>query len=217
MNLIESLINKINDNNECLICERTVDKHRYICDHCHSLFEPINLRLARNFQFIDEAYSCFYYNELMRRTLYDYKFKNKRYYGRMFAEMLTDKIFTLKLHNFIDYILPVPLSEGMYKKRGFNQSELMGKYVSEKTGIPMSVGNLIKIKESMEQARLDSVDRLKNLDSAFEIRNPEEFQGKNILILDDLITTGTTVDKCAEVLKDVAAKVIALSVTSIRQ
>ena len=214
---IEYLINNAINKDSCLICERKVADHIYICNHCHSLLEPINLRLGREFKFINEAYSCFYYNEFMRRIVYNFKFKNKRYFGKLFGELLTDKVFQLKLNKKIDVIVPIPLSKNTYSKRGFNQAELMGRYLSEKTGIPISTNNLIKIRESQEQARLDSVDRLHNLDNAFSVASSEQFKNKNILLLDDLITTGTTVDKCAEVLHEFADGVYALSVTTIRQ
>lgn len=197
----------------CLICGQEQKSHQYICDFCYSGLIPVKKQLEKNLNFVDKAYSCFYYNEILRKAMNDFKFRNKRYFYKMFAEFITDRIFELSLHRDVDFLIPVPLYEKAEKKRGYNQTVLISRYVSENTKIKMSE-NLVKIRNTKEQALLSESERRKNLENSFEIKNIEEIRNKNILILDDVITTGTTVDKCAEKLFPYAKKIYAISVAT---
>ena len=88
------------------------------------------------------------------------------------------------------------------KIRGYNQSEELAKELSKILQIPVISDNLIKIKSTKPQMELSKVEREKNLENAFAIKNPEEFSGKKIFLVDDVYTTGSTMEECAKILKE---------------
>jgi ComF family protein len=100
----------------------------------------------------------------------------------------------------------VPLYTKRQKKRGYNQSELLSNELSKLIGISVSHNNLIRIKDTITQTNLSFKERQKNLESAFEIKDKKEVKDKNILLIDDVLTTGATADNCAKILKKAKAK-----------
>lgn len=199
----------------CLICDRKTGSFTYICDYCLELFSPKAERVTRDFSHVDEAYSCFYYGSLLREAITSFKFANKRYLSLVFGEILIDKIFYLGLNKKVDLLVPVPIHKETLKKRGFNQIDLLAEEICANTKIKESKDNLIKIKMTQEQARLDQDARKTNLLGSFLVKRPEEIRGRTILLLDDMITTGSTIEEGAKVLKKAGAlKVIALSIAT---
>ncbi len=106
----------------------------------------------------------------------------------------------------IDLIIPVPLHKNDLKKRGFNQSVLLGRVIGDYFSIPVEKRVLIKKKLTPFQVNLSKKEREKNIIKAFAVERPEEVKYKNILILDDIFTTGSTVEECAKELIKAQAK-----------
>lgn len=199
----------------CLICNRKTQNYLYICNSCLELFSPKAEKVVKDFSYVDEAFACFYYGSLLRDSITSFKFYKKRYLGKVFGELLTDKIFYLGLNKKVDLIIPVPVHKKTLVERGFNQVELLADEVSLNTKIQVDANNLIKIKKTLEQARLDRTSRATNLADSFDLKRPELVKDKNILLLDDVITTGSTVEECAKLLKNAGAKKIyALSIAT---
>ena len=103
-------------------------------------------------------------------------------------------------------LIPVPLDKKKLKSRGYNQSEELAKELSEVLQIPMISDNLIKIKNTKPQMELKKEEREKNLGKAFKIKNSQTLLGKKIFLVDDVYTTGSTMDECAKTLKEAGAK-----------
>jgi len=103
-----------------------------------------------------------------------------------------------EFENKFDLIIPVPLHKNDLKKRGFNQSVLLSKIIGDYFSIPVGENVLIKKKITPFQVDLSKKEREKNILKAFSVEKPEEINGKNILILDDVFTTGATVEECAK-------------------
>lgn len=113
-----------------------------------------------------------------------------------------------------DLIIPVPLSEKRRAQRGFNQSEMIGRSFSKKVGIPIKPGALMKIRHTAQQVGLNAEERRENLSGAFAAEKVM-VQGKRILLLDDVMTTGSTFAECSAVLLDAGAgSVVCLSVAT---
>ncbi|MFB0972348.1 MAG: phosphoribosyltransferase family protein, partial [Neofamilia sp.] len=114
-----------------------------------------------------------------------------------------------------DAIIPIPLHKKTLLKRGFNQIDLLTEYLSINLKRENYTDVLLKPKFTEEQARLDSGERKTNLSGAFAIENQEKIEGKSILLVDDMITTGATVEECSKILKNHGAKtVIVLSIAT---
>ena len=109
--------------------------------------------------------------------------------------------------NFSDFILvPIPLTKRKLKWRGFNQSEEIAKRISEFLKVPLYADILIKIKETLPQVNLKEKEREKNIENAFFVRNRDIVSGRKILLVDDIYTTGSTMEESAKVLKNAKTK-----------
>ncbi len=110
-----------------------------------------------------------------------------------------------------DFIVPVPLHPLRLVWRGYNQSLLLARVLSKSMKIPLDFENLVKIKSTRAQSTLSRQDRCKQLKDAFIVRKPALFEGKKILLVDDVYTTGATLLECAKVLKNKGSQVYALT------
>ncbi|MCX6761107.1 MAG: phosphoribosyltransferase family protein, partial [Candidatus Nealsonbacteria bacterium] len=110
-------------------------------------------------------------------------------------------------------LVPVPLEERRLKWRGFNQSEEIGKELADFLKINMTSDVLIKTKETLDQVNLDNQERKENIKNAFSCLALEKIKGKKILLVDDVFTTGSTMEEAASVLKEAGAeKIIGIAV-----
>ena len=129
--------------------------------------------------------------------------------GRIYAVPLKDSGFTAG----IDLIIPVPLHPSKKRIRGFNQSEYISAGVSDVTGLPVDTDSLIRILQSATQTNRSRYERWKNVEGIFRVADARAIRGKHILLVDDVITTGSTIESCVnELLKveEVKVSVIAL-------
>lgn len=101
----------------------------------------------------------------------------------------------------IDLIIPIPLHSKRLRERGYNQSEWIARALSEATGIPMDTTHVSRIRNNPQQALQKAKDRATNVEGVFAVNHPEELYRKHILIVDDLITTGSTVRACMKAMK----------------
>lgn len=175
----------------CLFCKEVKDKKlRYICEDCYEFLE------FRSEEIYIEGYEFVYcvleYNKIIREHLSSYKYRNNPYYYKVFGDIMEDEIRDEEWIRSIDYIIPVPLHRAKKARRGFNQSELLGEYLSEKLGIEILTDVLYKNRKTKSQQGLKGNERRKNLLGAFSLKNEEKLKGKNLLIVDDVLTTGAT-------------------------
>lgn len=98
----------------------------------------------------------------------------------------------------IDTVIPVPLSAGRLRLRGFNQSELLARPLAQARGWAIDPASLIRMRETEQQTRLPARERLKNVAGAFEVVAPNRIEGRRVLLVDDVCTSGATIDACAQ-------------------
>ncbi|MFA6177289.1 MAG: phosphoribosyltransferase family protein [Candidatus Paceibacterota bacterium] len=167
-----------------------------------------------------------YRHPAIKKSLWLFKYKNKKRLANIFAEIIYEKILEelselSVLENFVEPILiPIPLSSSRYRERGYNQAELICKEIIKinnlRDNISLRLENniLIKIKEREHQARIKNRnERLKNIIGSFTVRKSELIKNRNIILIDDIITTGATLSEARKVLKQAGArKVIAFTV-----
>lgn len=200
---------------ECLVCGRETKVYTYICNDCRSLLEEKPERVVRDFMYVDEVHSCYYYNPFLKELILTYKFSNKRYLSKVLSELLIEKIFKEGLHKKTDLLVSVPIHKETLIKRGFNQIDLLLDEIQKELGLSISKDNLIKERLTKEQAKLSEIDRYKNLKNSFKVLDKELLKDKTILLVDDMITTGSTVEECAKVLKENQAnKVVVLTIAT---
>jgi ComF family protein len=162
----------------------------------------------------------------IKKSIWLLKYKGKKRLAGIFAEIVYEKIIEelselSLMKNFREPILiPIPLSSKRYRERGYNQAELICQELKKINNLRHGVdwrlekNVLIKIKETEHQAKIkDRRDRLKNLADSFSVKNPELIKGKNVILIDDVTTTGATLAEAKKILKQSGAKkVIAFTV-----
>lgn len=197
---------------ECLRGMETIgDK---CCEKCGSKLiaeEKFCLNCQAKERYFDIARSCFVFDDSVRHLIHQLKFGNKPYIARAFAPMLRDKLVNLNWD--YDVIIPVPLFPKHKKERGYNQSEMLARELLKYVDKPINTTSLIKIKDTSKQLTLGYSDRLSNLDGAFEVMDKSSIKGKNILLIDDVMTTGATANACSETLRK--AKVNSIKVLTV--
>ena len=104
--------------------------------------------------------------------------------------------------------MPVPISRKRLKSRGYNQSELIAKEIAYNSNLILETGCLYKVKNIVEQSKLNKEERLKNIQGVYELVNKEKLYKKKILLVDDIFTTGSTVNECAKVLRNASPRKI---------
>jgi ComF family protein len=202
--------------NLCYICkEKSNYINDFLCSECESRIEYVHKEVDIDSLFIDRCIYSAFYNRFMKELVHWFKFNNKSYLYKPLAEIMIKTIEFKELIKDIDIILYVPIHRRKEAIRGYNQSQLLAIYISKKLNLPLSSNNLTKYKWTKEQNQLKRRERQMNLKDSFKVRNQEELINKNILLIDDILTTGATFDECGRVLKDSGAKgIVGLALTS---
>lgn len=152
---------------------------------------------------IDGIRSVFRFDEVMRQAIHQLKYHNLKAISCCLAELLADYLQLSPLPG--EAIVPVPLHPRRLKERGYNQSGLLAKELSKLTDLPVLQEGLIRIKEARPQVKASDVEeRRKNVASAF-ICQDEKVSGKQIILVDDVCTSGATLESCALALKNKGA------------
>lgn len=156
-------------------------------------------------------------NSKFRKIVHHLKYKNQPKVGSYFGQMLAQKIFAQKILADADYICPIPLHPKKERKRGYNQSAYLARAIAEHAHIGYNDTNLIRIAHSSTQTKKNREERQLNMQGIFQCVNPELFQDKHIVLIDDVITTGATIKSCAlSVLSCCQAQISMLCLARIR-
>ena len=207
---------KLNTNFLCKKCERVleteaiygVDKYKNIKKEIKEKTEKERKKEIENKKYFDEHLYIFLYQGIIRRTILKYKFQEESYLYKTFVNfLLKNENFFEKIEKY-DTIIPVPISKKRLKERGYNQSELIAKEISRNSNLKLETENLYKARNIIEQSKLNKEERLKNIQGVYELINKENLYKKKILLVDDIYTTGSTVNECAKVLKEAKPKKI---------
>lgn len=192
---------------KCLLCRRILDKNELdLCHRCR--IEAPECPISRKkLPFIDSWASVWYYEERVRRSILRYKFYGARSYARGYGRLLAMKLSQTHPEGF-DMLTWVPISKLRKLRRGYDQVQLLADAVGEELGM-QPVCLLRKIRNNPPQSGISGfAQRRANVLGVYQITQPELVQGKRILLLDDVITTGATLSECARVLLTAGAKEI---------
>ena len=182
--VIEALLDIIYPyDNKCIICG--IEGFRGICSRCKSDIKRVQEQ--------EEIIAYGYYGGVLKKLILNLKYHKSFIAGKVLADLLCQIIIEKKLS--IDCICYVPISKDSLKKRGFNQCSVLAKNISSILDIPV-IDCLVKVKETKEQKLLGKEERAKNILNAFTIKNKEKLFKKNILLIDDVYTTGATINEC---------------------
>jgi ComF family protein len=206
----------------CLSCNQKIKTEKtFVCENCISKVQKTNDELleyefTRKFyqrKLIDDFYAPFVFeqNKELQSIIHALKYDKKFLVGKFLGIILADSIKSAKPEWHFDLIIPVPLNRLKKIERNYNQSDYISKGISEVYGIPFSTRALKRIRYTQSQTKLDIHQRQANISGAF--KSGKDFTGRNILIVDDVITSGATTEECAKVIKARgASKVYAASI-----
>lgn len=145
----------------------------------------------------------FRFEGIVRRAIHELKYRNLRAAAEPLSELLGH--YLEDNHMPAEVLVPVPLHQKRLRERGYNQSELLATGLSKRSGLPVVAGCLIRLRHSSPQAQTASVgDRHKNVATAFACRD-QRMQDKKVLLIDDVATSGATLNACAAALKESGA------------
>jgi ComF family protein len=150
----------------------------------------------------DAAFAYGEYEGPLRKLIHEFKYSGVTPLAGKLGPLLSG---ALPREQKFDVIVPMPLHWRKRLERGFNQSELLAKFLSERTGIPVAVG-LRRRKSTAPQAGLTRAQRRTNVAGAFEVDQRDRIDGRHVLLIDDVLTTGATASACAAVLKRAGAR-----------
>jgi len=203
--------------NKCLVCnEGPHDSVDPICDNCFSKFTnlPIENRVSDVTvnESIDAVYSGWAFNDYLRDTIHALKYEDRARIGTYLGKRLGG-VLKPKLMGELDEIVPVPLHHVKYRDRGYNQAYWIGKGLAQELEIPLNQNLVKRIKHTVSQTTLDREERQRNMNRAFKIM--KDVQNKKIGIVDDVLTTGSTISSMATLLKQRGAQsIIALTIAT---
>uniref|UniRef100_A0A832LJ60 ComF family protein n=1 Tax=Ignavibacterium album TaxID=591197 RepID=A0A832LJ60_9BACT len=208
----------------CPSCNKKLESsEEIICDYCFSKLKLTQESLIKSeFEnkfatknFIKDFHPIFVFesgNEIqhiIHSLKYNKRFRIGIFLGKIIANQLNEKLSDWK----IELIIPIPLHRLKKAERGYNQSEFIAKGISIETKIPYSRKAIHRKKFTETQTHLSALERQQNVKDAFKVVNKKLIEGKNILLVDDVITTGSTITECAKVLlKEGAKNIYAASV-----
>lgn len=197
---------------KCIFCGSLlpVDVKEEICSSCHKeapympdVFLSPEGEAAQHG--CEKVICLFSYEGMVKELLTRYKFKDRPSYFRTLSSLLCEKIIRMTKSGGFDIIISVPLSYERELSRGYNQSRLISGRLAGELGKPELSRALKRVRHTEMQSRLSKTERKRNIRGAFEVVRPSKIAGKKILIIDDIITTGSTLGECGRVLTEAGA------------
>ena len=210
----------------CVVCSANVARTEYLCGDCQEraprIVPPFCAKCSEPFPgAINQTFSCancehrllhfdcavaaYRSRGLVRRLVHHFKYAKQRYLRHPLAGWLRETLHDPRLRGrHFDLIVPVPLHPARQRERGFNQAELLADLLADSTKPPRR-NVLERIRYTTTQTAYDRAERMENLHGAFRLRKNRDVRGLHVLLIDDVLTTGSTLSECARVLRKAGA------------
>ena len=195
----------------CMVCDELLSpQERDICLDCMSKLpkiEKLHLEEIEKVFWgkveIERATSYIYYhkNSPYNNVIHYLKYKNRPEPGERLAFIAAKEIAETGFFEGIDAIVPLPLSKKKLKERGYNQCDYIAAGISRATGIPVLKGAVVRTTANETQTHKNRDERWKNVEGIFALDRPQDIEGKHVLLLDDILTTGATLASCAKTIQ----------------
>lgn len=195
----------------CTCCgQRLASTERVVCTACvcrlprtYYWEQPYDNRMARLFWAlfpVERAASLFFYHPhgAESRLITSLKYRSKPWVGEALGRLIAREMQGAGMFEGIDLLVPIPLSRKRRRQRGYNQSEHIARGISEVTGIPLDTRSLQRTSFKRSQTQLTPQERKENVKGLFSLARPERLEGKHLMLIDDIITTGSTMSAAAQ-------------------
>lgn len=224
MNYFQDFISLFYPNN-CVACQNALFRNEQtICTSClfhlpkteyhYEKDNPISRIFWGRTEIEIAASYCFFVKAgKVQHLIHQLKYKGKKEIGILLGEIYGKELLKSAFFKNIDVIIPVPLHPKKEKKRGYNQSEMFGIGLSSSMQIPLDKTTLIRTYASETQTKKSRFKRWENVKEIFDLQNADLLENKHILLIDDVITTGATIEACVNMLKKI--KNVKISIVSI--
>lgn len=197
-NFINNLLNIIYPK-KCIFCQEIIPiiEDEFICKYCN---------MDINYIIFDKEplLSVFEYYEKTRFSIHRLKYYDRPDYAKYFAKMMYLKFYKLENKEY-DLIAYVPMHFKKKRKRGYDQAEILAEEFSKLANIKLSKNNLIRNKNTIAQSKVSFEERKTNVEGVFQIIDNAEFKDKNVILIDDIYTTGNTILQCAKEIRNAGA------------
>ena len=215
----------------CPVCNEIIQGGHGICSECHKKLTPITgagcIKCGKAVEHrgskcedcegkpfcFEKNISAFVYDSLLRRAIHGFKYSFNPYsasvFGREMGMRLVESehsvFFSEHRNEFV--VISVPLHKARLKKRGYNQSEILAKEVASALGMPFVKDCIERTRNTVPQSEIRQIDeRTKNIKDAFSVARPDILKTNNVLIVDDIYTTGATINELSKAIKSVSDK-----------
>ena len=198
---------------QCLHCKQNIDQD-FICDECFKTIKFTNdylyptscqcyLRLQKDIKIKFGMSMCLFHKKTAIQTLiHELKYDNKPKIGIWLGKLCGEKLIHYHFDQDFDFVIPIPLHKKRLQMRGYNQSAMFAKGISETVDKPVYEDIIIRTKNTQTQTTQQRDQRFENVKDVFEVIKPEKIKNASILLVDDIITTGATLISCSkEILK----------------
>ena len=194
----------------CVACrESLVANEHLLCTDCRFNLPYTNFHLqadnivARQFWGkinIEAAFALYYFNKggKIQNMLHQLKYDGQQQIGNLLGNIAGEQLAKNEIFNAVEYIIPVPLHKKRFRERGYNQSTRFAEGLADKLNAVVEEDNLVRVKSTETQTHKSRFARFENMQEVFVVINPEKLQGKHVLLVDDVITTGSTLEACGE-------------------
>lgn len=206
---------------KCMFCKNLLTQNNkeneYICKSCRQLLPFILNDIAkissrdicygclnRNYYF-KECISVFFYENIISTSICKFKFHSKLAFDSLFSHYISQWINNFYSNITFDFITYIPMYKTKEKQRGYNQAKLLAKRLSKMLKIPLCE-LLLKVKDNQMQHSLPANIRIDNVENVYKALNLQHINSKTILLIDDIVTTGSTLNEASRILKKSGAK-----------
>ena len=205
--MMESLLNLVFPTaNICHLCERALEGNQdCLCGRCTRGLEQCRISPMERSELVDRrwtALSAFWYQDQARRLVHQLKFNGDLQAARPLGDQMTLVLAEAAWISQIDCLVPVPVHPLRLRQRGYNQAQVLAQQVGGHTGLPLCLDVLFRPREQGSQISRSRQERLLAMKAAFSAKSAE---GKHILLVDDVLTTGATAAACARALQAAGA------------
>lgn len=209
--------------NRCPLCGEVINWKKEYCqtcydklpctgeEFCHGCGNIMSSCIChKNENLFSRCYSAFYYSDSAKGGVVYLKNTKNYVFPRLFAEKIRSDIDSDDYKFKADCIVPVPMTKTKLRKRGFNQAEVLADALGKQLGLPIYGDALVKSISFVAQHKLSAVQRKSNAARLYSAGKNTDLKGKTVIIVDDVMTTGSTINSCAEILLEMGAdKIIA--------
>jgi len=185
----------------CLHCGRHLAVSNFIKNICPGCVkQPLHF---------DRAFSVTRYEGVIRELIHEFKYKSKDYLGGTLSRLMIEFVREYDLPmDFIDFIIPVPLYKTRLREREFNQAQILSNYIAGEFNKTVLPDSLMRSRNTKTQTELEMDERLLNVKNSFSVAKKDNIKGKNLLLVDDVLTTAATSSEAAYALKNAGANIV---------